>query len=516
MAKIGYRLTIGFLIIIVLSVTLGSLSFFNLIILEENFKFLIEHDLNVLQNAQKLQRLMVDSETGQRGFIITGDESFLQPYYTGIFQFGDLLEVEKELVSDDPSQVQRLERISEKFKEWQTKAAQPEIELARTIYQSTGSVGNPEFNDVASLVQAGTGKNILDEIRSEFKEFLLIENTLKDARFQNAQITARNTENTISIVLAISVGVGLFTVYSTSRSITKPIKYLKQAVDKVGKGNLDFEISSKSNDEIGELAIQFNDMRKSIKKSTEKLELANKELKTVDRLKEEFQSMVAHELKTPLTPIIGYSDALKMPEIMGQLSEKQLEAVSEISINSKKLQQLINDIFDAQKLDLGRMNFYLENFLVYELTNDIINNSKFIAKEKNIQIICSDKKEIVIKSDKNRISQVLTNIINNAAEFVPKETGVIRLSVDEINKSVVFSIKDNGPGIPKDLQKNLFQKFYQVDSSKTRSHTGTGLGLAICKGIVDNLGGKIWLESEVGKGCEFFVRIPKDRKKVEK
>jgi len=498
MAKIGYRLTLGFLIIIVLSVALGSLSFFNLIILEENFKFLIEHDLNVLQNAQKLQRLIVDSESGQRGFIITGDESYLEPYYSGIFQFDDLLEVEKELVSHDPLQVQRLERISEKFNEWQEKAARPEIELARTIHQSTLSPVIP--SNVAFLLQVGTGKNILDEIRSEFNDFLLIENTLKDARYQSAQITAKNTENAISIFLAISIGVGLFTAFSTSRSVTKPIKYLKQAADKVGKGNLDFEISSKSNDEIGELALQFNEMRKSIKKSTEKLELAYKQLKTVDRQKEEFQSMVAHELKTPLTPIIGYADALKMPGIMGKLSAEQFEAVSEISNNSKIL-------------DLGRMNFNLENFLVYDLTNDIINNSKFIAKEKNIQIICSDKKEIVIKSDKNRISQVLTNIINNAAEFVPKETGVIRLSVDEVNKSVVFSIKDNGSGIPKDLQKNLFKKFYQVDSSKTRSHGGSGLGLTISKGIVDNLGGKIWLESEVGKGCEFFVKIPKDRKK---
>ena len=81
-----------------------------------------------------------------------------------------------------------------------------------------------------------------------------------------------------------------------------------------------------------------------------------------------------------------------------------------------------------------------------------------------------------------------------------------------VSSSVIFSIKDNGQWIPKDLQKNLFKKFYQLDSSETRSHACSGLGLAICKGIVDNLGGKIWLESEVGKGCEFFARIPKDKK----
>ena len=92
----------------------------------------------------------------------------------------------------------------------------------------------------------------------------------------------------------------------------------------------------------------------------------------------------------------------------------------------------------------------------------------------------------------------------------------MKLLNGSVSSSVIFSIKDNGQGIAKDLQKNLFKKFYQVDSSKTRSHTGTGLGLAICKGTVDNLGGKIWLESEVGKGSEFFVSIPKDRKEMKK
>jgi len=158
------------------------------------------------------------------------------------------------------------------------------------------------------------------------------------------------------------------------------------------------------------------------------------------------------------------------------------------------------------------MTFDHTEFSVDELITDVIEDKKFVAENKKIQILPSFKKGLTLKSDKNRINQVLSNIINNAVDYVPKETGVISLSADQVNESVIFSIKDNGKGIPKDLQKNLFKKFYQIDSSEARTHGGSGLGLTICKGIVENLGGKIWLESEVGKGCKFFISIPKDRK----
>jgi PAS domain S-box-containing protein len=245
------------------------------------------------------------------------------------------------------------------------------------------------------------------------------------------------------------------------------------------------------------------------KENEETIKTQYKNLKKVDIQKDEFASMVTHELKTPLTPIIGYSDALKMEKIMGTLSEKQLKSVNKISRNAKRLQSLINDIFDVQKLELGKMSFVNEQINVDEMIDDLADDSKFMMEDKKIQFVSNLNKGLSIESDKNRLTQVLKNLINNAIDFVPEETGVIRLNTEEDERSIVFSVEDNGKGIPKDLQKKLFQKFYQIDSSETRSHGGSGLGLTICKGIIENLGGKITVESEIGKGSKFIVRIPK-------
>jgi len=512
--KIKLKLFTGFSVIIILTIFLGIMAFTNSAQVGDHFEFLVEHDLNVLQNAQKLQKLVVDAETGLRGFVITGDERFLEPYYSGINEFNELIQVEKELVSYNPPQLEKLVIIDKLFKVWIEKSAVPEIELARTAHQSAaGTI------DLKILLSQGTGKLIFDNIRFEFNEFIQIENELKDKRFEIVSAIESNTQNSVLGFTIASVTLGILISIYLIRSINKPITKLKEVAGEIAKGNLEVESEPMSDDEIGELAIRFNDMRKSIKKSNEKittqakkLEIAYKEQKNIDRLKEEFQSMIAHELKTPLTPIIGYSDALKMEKIMGPLSEKQLKSVNKISSNAQKLKRLISDIFDAEKLDLGRMTFDHTEFSIDELITDVIEDKKFVAENKKIQIIPSFKKGLTLKSDKNRINQVLSNIINNAVDYVPKETGVISLSADQVNESVIFSIKDNGKGIPKDLQKNLFKKFYQIDSSEARTHGGSGLGLTICKGIVENLGGKIWLESEVGKGCKFFISIPKDRK----
>jgi signal transduction histidine kinase len=114
-----------------------------------------------------------------------------------------------------------------------------------------------------------------------------------------------------------------------------------------------------------------------------------------------------------------------------------------------------------------------------------------------------------MKSDTPRLSQVFSNLINNSIDFIPENKGIIEINAQNKKDKVLFSVKDNGMGMTLETQKSLFQKFYQADTSIRRKHGGSGLGLAICKGIVEGLGGKIWLESEVGKGTTFFFTIPR-------
>jgi len=234
-----------------------------------------------------------------------------------------------------------------------------------------------------------------------------------------------------------------------------------------------------------------------------------KKLQEIDKQKNEFVSMVSHELKTPLVPISGYAQMLKNSNLLGQLTPEQLEAVDEIYSGSKRLQKLIDDIMVAQKLEMGKLMFKNEDIDIQELIADQIKDFELLALEKKIQIINSNNLEMSLTSDKNRLKQVLGNLIKNAMDFVPEENGRIEIGTTNDENGITFYIKDNGVGISDEEQKMIFKKFFQIDTSATRERDGSGLGLAICKGIIERLGGKIWVDSKIDQGSTFFFTIPK-------
>ena len=135
-------------------------------------------------------------------------------------------------------------------------------------------------------------------------------------------------------------------------------------------------------------------------------------------------------------------------------------------------------------------------------------------KYKKIDFTVKCPKKLILKTDKQRLRQILDNLIRNSVDFVPSKDGKISVEAKIKENNIVFSVHDNGPGIPKEKQSNIFKKFYQIDTSATRKHGGTGLGLVICKGIAEGLNGKIWLESELGKGTSFFIYLPTPEKKI--
>jgi len=245
-----------------------------------------------------------------------------------------------------------------------------------------------------------------------------------------------------------------------------------------------------------------------IKQQLKELEQANLELLHKEKLKDEFLSMASHELKTPLTPIIGWCSALKSG-MLGKLSEEQYTAIDTIESNAIKLEKLISDMLDVQKLELNEMKFNIGDVDIDRLLNNIKRDFEFIIKEKNITFIISKEPNIRLRSDEARITQVISALLYNSIDFVPVNKGVIKLIVKDKDDKVEFCVSDNGPGIPKDKQRYLFKKFYQIDTSLTRKHGGTGLGLAISKGIITKLGGDIWVETEEGKGASFYFSLPK-------
>lgn len=249
-------------------------------------------------------------------------------------------------------------------------------------------------------------------------------------------------------------------------------------------------------------------LSQELEKSNISLQVQSQKLRDADRAKEEFSTMVSHELKTPLVTISGYAEMLR-EGVLGSLNDEQIKAIENISMESVKLGRLIGDIMDSQKLDLERMKFYKKEFKVDEFMDEQIQIHSKLMTDKKIRFINSTTEKFSMISDPDRLSQVFANLIKNSVDFVPKSDGVIEINAHDEDNQVVFYVKDNGSGIPKEKQENLFKKFYQIDTSLKRSHGGTGLGLVICKGITEALGGKMWFESEIGKGTTFYFIIPK-------
>lgn len=246
----------------------------------------------------------------------------------------------------------------------------------------------------------------------------------------------------------------------------------------------------------------------------EKLSEALKNVKESELKKEEFSSMMTHELNTPLVPIKGYCEMLKDIDTFGHLNNDQIDFINKIESNATLLERLISDLLDVQKLDMKKMSFLITEFSLSEFMDELKENNNHLMKNKNIKFNVKYPENLILKTDKQRLRQVLDNLIRNSVDFVPSRDGKISVEAKIKESNIIFSVRDNGPGIPKEKQSNIFKKFYQIDTSHTRKHGGTGLGLVICKGITEGLRGKIWLESEFGKGTSFFICLPIQEEKI--
>lgn len=298
-----------------------------------------------------------------------------------------------------------------------------------------------------------------------------------------------------------------------SKSMTRSLTKLKTDLRQIERGNYSVKIQPKGNDEISDVMRSSMKLLEALKKSKELTDAAIDELKKSDKLKEEFSTMISHELKTPLTPIKGHCEMLSESGLIGELNPEQQNSVKEIDRNTVRLEILISDILDAQKLDMQKIVFNIAKFSIAEFMETLEKDLSPLMKDKEIELVIKNSFGTDLASDEIRLRQILDNLVKNAVDFVPNKTGRIEIGTEKENSHVKFYVKDNGIGIPKSKQKSLFKKFYQVDTSHTRKHGGTGLGLVICKGLVEGLGGEMWVESDEGKGSTFYFSVPTNHKK---
>ena len=223
---------------------------------------------------------------------------------------------------------------------------------------------------------------------------------------------------------------------------------------------------------------------------------------------EKFFSMISHELKTPLVPIQSYVKMLK-EERFGNLDETQKEKLGLVHSNTTTLSKLIQNMLDYQKLSCGSMEMKKEENNLEKIVNDSFASLASEFGQKEIDKTVSIEGNIELICDAKRISQVLTNLLENSLNSIQPKHGAIKVSASQLENDVTISVHDNGCGIPKEKLDKVFSKFYQVDMSNTREKGGVGLGLSICKKIVDEHNGKIWIESELSQETTIHVTLPK-------
>ncbi|MBK9118984.1 MAG: HAMP domain-containing protein [Phycisphaerales bacterium] len=308
----------------------------------------------------------------------------------------------------------------------------------------------------------------------------------------------------------------------TTRFILAPINELRTVTLRVSDGDLAVRSNVQTGDEFEQLSENLNQMLERLRASQEELRRANRlldeklgemaetniALYEANRLKSEFLANVSHELRTPLTSIIGFAELLRESP-PGTHDTKSLRYAENILISGRILLEIINDLLDLAKIEAGKVEVRREPIVVAALLNTLCDHVRPLADRRKLQLALEVPEPLPnLQSDAGKLRQIVYNLVSNAIKFTP-EGGLIRLRAERDGDTFVrLLVSDTGPGIAPEHHDLIFEKFRQIDQSATREHHGTGLGLAIARELTTILGGTIGVESEVGRGATFWVRLP--------
>jgi signal transduction histidine kinase/CheY-like chemotaxis protein/HPt (histidine-containing phosphotransfer) domain-containing protein len=334
-----------------------------------------------------------------------------------------------------------------------------------------------EGNKIASLIIVTS----LEHLQNELKDFIRL----------------------FSIIVLIVLAITFTLLFFFQRTISIPILKLTEAAINISRNKKHINLSMNRSDELGVLADVFDKMVYDIVEAKELAENSRK-------MKEIFLANMSHEIRTPMNSILGFTNLVMNTE----LNPKQKEFLSNIKINTSNLLVIINDILDFSKIEAGKISLEKVSFSIEEIAKQVITTcqEKASANQSSIELILDSTIKPWHLGDPTRLYQILLNLSSNAVKFTKNGTIQVKITkektLSEKEELIKFSVKDTGIGIDKENATKMFESFTQASDSITRKYGGTGLGLSIVKQLVELHGGTIHVESEIGKGSEFFFSIP--------
>ncbi len=554
-----------------LALTFGLLTVTGLELLSEfgssrRLRAAVDRSHETRNQIQRVFSLLQDAETGQRGYVITGDRRFLEPYKGAHRDLGAQTDRLSALFAAEPAQQKDFDDLSRLV-------AAKQANMARALR------ARDEQGPAAAqaVVASGEGRAIMGDIRLVVDRMTTREARALEALAAQAQARTNRTETLVTGLFALLLLVVLATAFlvwrylRTRAELTAAVQavaarqqaILDSAIDGIVMLDPEGHIESVNPAAEGLFGYSAGELKgrdiallldlagegkggflagvRQIQDASEQgllremvvrrrdggsvpvdVSLSPVELPTgahivavirditerrrVETMKSEFVSTVSHELRTPMTSIAG-SLGLLAGGAGGVLPDKAARLIAIAQSNSQRLVRLINDILDIEKLESGALLLELAPLDLRDVAQQSIDSVRGFADELKVAITLEDGEPAPVRGDLDRLIQVVTNLLSNACKFSPSGGEVI-ITVDPESRLARLSVRDRGPGIPDTFRARIFSKFAQADGSDTRAKGGTGLGLAIAREIAERHGGRLWFESTPGEGATFHLDLP--------
>jgi two-component system, NtrC family, sensor histidine kinase GlrK len=476
---IFYRLAFGYLTIILIMGIMDAYTLVKCHRLNTEVSHILDVDERILELKQKLSTSLIAQSGYERKYFVTGDPAFHDRSLAHGKDFNDYL-----------TQTLSLADTAQK------KAA---LASAKSQYEAYQSLMRERMGLVKTQpvrpedVQAPDEEKAVEQILAQLKTLETLSSGDIYTRMSTLRQAANSSAKVTIIMVAATIILAIGTSIAVTHSITNPLRVLIEKTKEVSRGCFEGGLRIDSPPEVSELARTFDTMCEK--------------LKEVDKVKSDFFSSISHELRTPLTAIKSGISLLRQG-VGGPIPDKQERLLTILSEETQRMIELVNSVLDLSKMEAGMMSYRFNREKLIPLIEQVVSELTPLLEAKKIHLQAELPQDTPpLQLDRERILQVLRNLIGNALKFTP-EGGRLWIFAGPRDGVMAFSVKDTGPGIPKEDLGAIFEKFHQFSSEASKRIKGSGLGLALVKHIIASHGGKVWVESEVGQGSVFTFTLP--------